>query len=278
MKPIWLVYERSNVERNRFFIDRWFDAARGRGVGISLVMDDEIRCGIRENKPFIAHRDSLPLPMAAVMRLNRPLLTAHFEHTGIPCFNNAHVARICNDKRLTHQAVSGLAPMMETVFMNEMEKDPPFPYPFVLKSAQGCGGRQVYLVSGHETFRAALEAIRPDGALAQIKCDTPGRDVRVYVLGNRIRKVMLRFSSVDFRSNIGQGGSFSPYELTADERKMVQDIMALFDFGLAGIDFIFHRGRLVFNEIEDAVGTRMLYANGIDIVSEYLDLILDRLG
>ena len=112
MKPVWLVYERSNVERNRFFIDRWFDAARGRGVGISLVMDDEIRFGIRENEPFIAHRDSLPLPMAAVMRLNRPLLTAHFEHAGIPCFNNAHVARICNDKRLTHQAVSGLAPIM----------------------------------------------------------------------------------------------------------------------------------------------------------------------
>ncbi len=278
MKTIWLVYERNNVERNRFFIDRWFDAARVRGIGISLVMEDEIRCGMREDKPIIVHRDGHPLPMAAVMRLNRPLMTAHFEHAGIPCFNNGRVARICNDKRLTHQAVSGLAPMMDTVFLTGQEEDPPFPYPFVLKSAQGCGGRQVYLVSGLESFRSALEAIRPDGALAQVMCDMPGKDVRVYVLGNRIRKVMLRFSSVDFRSNIGRGGSFSPYELTADERKMVQDIMALFDFGLAGIDFIFHRGRLVFNEIEDAVGTRMLYANGIDIVSEYLGLILDRLG
>lgn len=278
MKPIWLVYERSNVERNRFFIDRWFDAARERGVEIILVTEDEIRYGIKENMPCLVHRDGLCLPRAAVMRLNRPLLTVHFESTGIPCFNNGRVARICNDKRLTHQAVSGLVPMIDTVFLAGHEEVPPFSYPFVLKGAQGCGGRQVYLVSDGESFRSALEAIRPDGALAQPMCDTPGKDVRVYVLGNRIRKVMLRFSSGDFRSNIGRGGSFSPYELTADEQKMVQDVMALFDFSLAGIDFIFHQGRLVFNEIEDAVGTRMLYADGIDIVSEYLDLILARLN
>lgn len=57
----------------------------------------------------------------------------------------------------------------------------------------------------------------------------------------------------------------------------IHDIMEVFDFGLVGIDFIFHRGSLVFNEIEDAVGTRMLYTGGLDIVPDYLDFILSRL-
>lgn len=278
MKTIWLVYERNNIVRNQFFIDRWYDAAKQRGVGIKLVREDEIHYGIRENKLSLAHQEGIILPDAAVMRLNLPLMTAHLEKMGIPCFNNEKVARICNDKRLTHQAVSGIAPMMDTAFLHGHEENPPFPYPFIVKGAQGCGGRQVFLVQDQESFRLALETIQPDCALAQPVCDTPGKDVRAYVLGNRLRKVMMRFSSNDFRSNIGLGGDSIPYELAADELRMVHDIMSLFDFSLAGIDFIFHQGRLLFNEIEDAVGTRMLYANNIDIVSEYLDLILARLG
>ncbi|NLG58257.1 MAG: hypothetical protein GX540_07585, partial [Clostridiales bacterium] len=47
------------------------------------------------------------------------------------------------------------------------------------------------------------------------------------------------------------------------------------DAGLIGVDFLFHQGRLLFNEIEDAVGTRMLYALGEgDIVRDYLAHIL----
>jgi hypothetical protein len=45
------------------------------------------------------------------------------------------------------------------------------------------------------------------------------------------------------------------------------------------VDFLFHQGRLLFNEIEDAVGTRMLYALGErDIVRDYLAFILNKLG
>ena len=49
----------------------------------------------------------------------------------------------------------------------------------------------------------------------------------------------------------------------------------MFDFSLVGIDFVFHRGKMVFNEIEDVVGARMLYSKtDINIVSLYLDFIL----
>ena len=109
-------------------------------------------------------------------------------------------------------------------------------------------------------------------------CDTPGKDVRAYVMGGKIISMMQRMSRYDFRSNIGQGGTAQPYTLTDDETAMALRIASLFDIGLVGIDFIFHQGRLVFNEIEDAVGTRMLYALGEgDIVRDYLAFILRKL-
>jgi len=49
----------------------------------------------------------------------------------------------------------------------------------------------------------------------------------------------------------------------------------LFEFDMVGIDFILDdNGNLVFNEIEDVVGARMLYqCSDIDIVKEYLSYI-----
>lgn len=278
MKTLWLVYERDNVERNRFFIERWKEAAEQANAAVRLVFHEDLAYGLRGGELYLSHAGKLPLPDAAVMRLNQPLLSAHLEGMGVPVFNNSKVASICNDKRATHQLVSGLWPAMDTVFLRGDEEEPPLPYPLVIKAAHSCGGRAVYLVRNREEFARAAAAIKPDAALAQAFTDTPGRDVRVYVLGRDIIAVLMRRSDTDFRSNIGQGGTAAPYELKSQELDAVNKIISLFDFGLVGIDFILHKGELLFNEIEDAVGTRMLFANGhLDIVKRYLGHILNTL-
>lgn len=279
MKHIWLVYERDNVARNGFFIEQWQKAAAHQGVRVSLVLHEDLTYGMQDGKAYLTHQEHKELPDAAVMRLNMPLLSAHFERMGIPVFNNGKVARLVNDKRLTHQMMSGLMPCMDTVFLKGNERTSPLPYPVVLKAVHSCGGRQVHLINNDSEFQKALENTRPDEALVQACSDTPGRDVRVYVLGKDIIATMMRKSDEDFRSNIGQGGSAVPYEMNEDDLGKVRQIIDMFDFGLVGIDFIPHKGRLHFNEIEDAVGTRMLFANGHeDIVENYLKFILNKLA
>lgn len=278
MTTIWLVYEANNITRNQFFIDRWHQAANSRRVQIHLVTTSQLTWGIKDHQTWLAHTEGLTLPDACVMRLNHPLLSTHLESMGIPCYNNARIAHICNDKRLTHQLVAPLAPAMDTVFLQDETQPLPFPYPVVVKDALSCGGKGVWLAHNQKELQSALVNIPKGQALAQAMCDTPGKDVRAYVMGGKIISMMQRMSRYDFRSNIGQGGTAQPYTLTDDETAMALRIASLFDIGLVGIDFIFHQGRLVFNEIEDAVGTRMLYEQGkIDVVQMYLDLILSRL-
>ena len=65
------------------------------------------------------------------------------------------------------------------------------------------------------------------------------------------------------------------YQLTEEQEENINRITALFDFGLVGIDFIVaDDGTLLFNEIEDVVGARMLYqCTDINLVKKYLSFI-----
>ena len=108
--------------------------------------------------------------------------------------------------------------------------------------------------------------------------DTPGKDLRVYVTGNRITACMLRTSETDFRSNFCLGGQARVYTLSGEEEKMLKKIMSHLSIGHCGIDFLFHQDHLIFNELEDVVGSRMLYSyTDIDVVDDYIAYILSAL-
>lgn len=275
----WLIYDQGNIDRNRFFVDRWMAAADRRGVSLALVTAQEISWGVREGDDFLMLGLRDARPDFAVTRAPYPLLSAHLQRMGIPCFNNAKVADICNDKQKTHSLLSGELPMMPTAFLTPSAFVNPFPYPVVVKGAHGCGGRSVRLARNDREYREAVEMIAPDTLIVQPLCDEPGKDLRVYVMGNQIIAAMLRHQESDFRSNVGLGGGSAPVPVTDELRDYVSRVLKHFDTGLVGIDFIYHQGRLVFNEVEDAVGTRMLYMHTArDIADEYLALILSRVS
>ncbi|MGI6655049.1 MAG: ATP-grasp domain-containing protein [Christensenellales bacterium] len=273
----WLVYEPDNITRNQFFIDRWLQAADRRQVKLRVIHTCDVCMGVAAGRLFLYDQEGIT-PDFIVMRAQYQQLSEHAEAMGIPVYNNARVSGICNDKRRTHQLLAGLVPMMDTAFVLPDTQNSPFPYPVVVKASHACGGRQVYLVQDDASFRQALTALAPDSAVVQPLCDTPGKDVRVYLLGDTIVGTMLRYSEQDFRSNVGLGGGSRPYEMDDTLLRHVRAVQGLFNFGMVGVDFLFHQGQLVFNEIEDAVGTRMLYMHTqLDIASDYLDLILNRM-
>lgn len=110
--------------------------------------------------------------------------------------------------------------------------------------------------------------------IIQQASNEPGRDLRVYIVGNKITAAVLRTSDTDFRSNYCLGGTARLYTLSQKERELVQRAVSGLEIGMAGIDFIFHNGEPVFNEIEDTAGARALYAlSDYDIVNDYIQYI-----
>ena len=235
-----LIYTKEEAQRNGFAVKKFVE-----NLGVSLV--DESYQG---NADFV------------INRTNNYKVAECFEQKGIRVFNPSSLSRLANDKQRCYEfmADNGIEIM-------------PINYsgvPVVKKKIDGHGGTEVEMLTAAEDFQK--------GYVYQKPCDTLGKDLRVWVIGGEIITAILRESKTDFRSNFCLGGSAMPYTLSSDEKQLVKRIIALVKSDYIGIDFVFNNGRLVFNEIEDTVGARMVYdQTDIDILSLYCDYIKEEL-
>ncbi len=138
--------------------------------------------------------------------------------------------------------------------------------PFIKKPIDSHGGNGVVMCDNLSDY--------DDNFVCQKPASDLGRDLRVWVVGKKIITSIFRENKNDFRSNYCLGGTATPYELSSDERALTEKIISLVDGDYYGIDFVFHKSKIVFNELEDTVGARMVYdKTNIDILKHYCDHI-----
>ena len=286
----WILYTKEESIRNKNYIDFYRKSCDRRGMFIELVIV-ELLDGDERDLVVASQADAEKgaqyegqVCMAQLLKSCRPDFVVNrtrdyriakwLEQQGIPVFNNSLVAELGNDKakayRFMEQQGRRILPVIYHV------DEPPQDYPVVIKSCSGHGGTEVWMVRSLQEWQQwKRHEYRPDRQyIQQQPASEPGKDLRVYVVGNRIVAAVLRESDHDFRSNYSLGGRVSLYELSKEERQQAADVCAMFDIGMAGIDFLFHKGQLVFNELEDMVGARMLYAlSDFDIVDAYVAYI-----
>lgn len=275
----WILYNREDAKRNEGYIA--FHKVEGEKLGIQmeLLYIEEIEFGVQFDEWYVLYEGKeREKPDFAIVRMNYPLLSRQLELLDVPVFNSSFVAAICNDKAQTYQYVAKTGiQMVDSKFVHKkfllnqlhIEKRP-----FVVKSVSGHGGQQVFLVEEDMEIESIYEKL-DDHVVIQPLASKKRQDLRVYVVGNEIVGAVLRTGQNGFKSNFSLGGKAEWYVLEDDEKEIVGKIMDLFDFGLAGIDFIIgDNGALLFNEIEDVVGSRMLYScSDINIVARYLSYI-----
>ena len=245
----WLVYSPEGYALNRWFAGRLAACAEEEGAALRLLTVPD-----GEGLP------TEPLPDFVVMRTIRPDLSASLEARGVRVFNNAVTARVANDKWETFRLARWLGlPTLDTERFTWPER-PATGFPCVVKSLDGHGGTEVALVRDADGLAAMASRTGKRDFIAQPLCDEPGMDVRVYVLGGEPVAAVRRTSRTDFRSNFKLGGAVAAVEPDGFQRMAVKLLHGRLGFDFAGVDFIRHGGRWMLNEIEDVVGTRMLYA------------------
>ena len=267
-----LFYDEVGRKRNEWFIDRMISAARASGCELELVVTDNT------DTTEVLDRISGDTDLA-IVRTIHPSLSRALEERNIPTFNNARVAKIANDKWQTYLYAKGLGvPVMHTKSIQKDGYDESsLSYPRVIKSVDGHGGSEVFLVKNAIECNTILTLHGDKRFIEQELSSESGVDMRVYVLGSEVLAAVKRTSSSDFRSNFSLGGTAQLTSLGESEKQIVDLISRDLSSDLIGIDFIRHNGGWVLNEIEDVVGTRMLYSlTDLDAAEIYVKHVISR--
>lgn len=278
---LWLLYNEADIEKNQAYIQMHWKECKKRDIEMTLIVTQNLALIVANGKTeLLYNNEKMKLPDVAICRDRDSQITKQLEQAGVLVFNNFMVADICNDKGKTYQYLADKGiPMMDTCITTKENYQETLGYPVVVKSCNGHGGSEVFLVNDKGELEDAYKKIASCKIVVQKVASNKGKDLRVYVIGKEIVACILRQSDNDFRSNFSLGGHTSVYELNDQERNLVEQIIAQFDFGLVGIDFVYHNDQMVFNEIEDVVGARMLYKNtNINLVGKYLDYIMEKVS
>lgn len=242
MTPI-LVYTPEEAERNKFVCDKFKNE-----LNTVTVSPD-----YRGKADFVINRS------------NDYKIAEYYENQGIRVFNGSAFSKLANDKQACYDFMekNGIE-ILPTRYKQ---------VPFVKKPKNSHGGMGVVMCNSINEF--------DEDSVCQKPADILGRDLRVWVIDNEIITSILRVSETDFRSNYCLGGEAIPYKLSADETKLVKEIIRLvkpLGAYYYGIDFLFNKSGMIFNELEDTVGARMVYdKTDIDIIEKYIKFILTKM-
>jgi gamma-F420-2:alpha-L-glutamate ligase len=295
----WLVYFKENAEYNKQYINLYIEEGNKLGIHVRLILVEDLEFGVVNGTLFIKYKGNIPnRPDFVIFRAIYPLLNKHLELLGMKVFNNSFVSEICNDKAKTYQylAKTGIQMVDSSFYLNNQVRGclDQIKNTSVMKAVDGHGGSQVFLVepqnignyskvfTTHENdkWNEIIQGIHHSDIVLQPFTGNRHQDLRVYVIGKQIIAAVLRTAKEGFRSNFSLGGEISLYFLSDDEKRLIKKITDQFEFGLVGIDFIIgDTGELIFNEIEDVVGARMLFqCSDINIVRLYLEYIINTLN
>lgn len=285
----WLIYRLKDAQNNRGYIDFYYEEGKKLGINIRLILVEDLSFGVKDNGLFLEYEEKgIEMPDFVINRSRYPLLTKQLEDMGLRVFNNYKVADICNDKAKTYQYITRLGlPTIDSKFIKGRDLDRVLNNVHeatIIKGVSGHGGNQVYLYDPKKDDNGKrekiVEALSSRDLVIQPLIGSRGQDLRVYIIGKTIIAAILRTAKDGFKSNYSLGGHVRTYSLSQEEEQIINKVTSAFDFGLVGIDFLIDDdGRLIFNEIEDVVGARMLYqCTDINLVNIYLKYILDQIS
>ncbi len=251
----WLIYngtvysEKLNILNNMYIT-----SAKGRGIKLYKVKNNEIHTIIENNKTKIITKENLPKPDFILFLNKDTRLAFQFEKLGYKVFNSAKTIKDCDDKMTTFQILADNGVKMPKtisaplIFYGGYETSDYFidfiegelKYPIIIKEVFGSFGMEVFLVNNREELIKKREELLHKPHLYQEFVKTSkGRDVRINVVGNKVVASMLRVSNDDFRANVVLGASAEKFEAPKEFNELAVKASNLMGADFSGVDILF---------------------------------------
>lgn len=258
MSKLWILYSSyfDNIEDNS--AKRMLNEALGLGIESELYFFNYFE--IKENDLFYKDKIITEYPKVVFMRGHLVSLIEHFESKGVKCVNSSFTMINCRDKWLTHQIVfktNALQPKTDILGIHTFEEVVlKVGLPFIIKYRHGAQGNNIYLINNKDDFDSVtLEFDRFDYMIQEYINTSYGKDLRVYIIGDKVLGACMRVNEESFTSNLAQGGKSYHYELNEELNTLCLDIAKKLKGDIISVDFLFgENNKLYFCEANTNAG------------------------
>ncbi len=281
------------LSRNRHLYStrRLYEAALERGHKASVI--DYVRCymDITSHKPRVMYQDEpLPLYDAIIPRIGAThtfygtAVVRQFEMMGVFPANESQAITRSRDKLRSLQILSreGIGLPVTGMASSPSDIDGVIKLvggaPLVVKLIEGTQGVGVVLAETKKAAQSVIEAfrgLRADILVQQFIKEAGGKDVRCFIVGNKVIAAMERTGAPgDFRSNLHRGGTAEITKLTPDERRTAIRSAKALGLNVAGVDILrSDEGPLVM-EVNSSPGLEGIeYSTGIDVAGKIIEFL-----
>lgn len=218
-------------------------------LGTNLVLHPKDPQVWHEGDPVLRGDLDVVVPRIGTTVTEVGCMVVHqFECMGVPVVNSSQAILRARDKLHSLQILTRAGvdiprtAVIRTVDDLDEAIDQVGGIPCVLKLLKGTQGIGVMLAESREGLEAMLQAfwsLDHIVLLQEFVAESKGKDVRAFVVGDRVVGAMRREAKIgEFRSNIHRGGTGRPVRLGKGDERHVLDAARALGLQVAGVDFL----------------------------------------
>jgi ribosomal protein S6--L-glutamate ligase len=280
------------LSRNRklYSTRRLLEAARALGHHPTVL--DTLRCDLvlAQDKPQILYRGAEIRPEeihVVVPRIGASItgyglsVVNQFELMGVPVLAAAVPIAHSRDKLRALQVLARFGIDIPRTVMCRYRDEVPLALeqvgglPCIVKLIQGTQGVGVMIATSQDELTGMLDTLWQLGQeilLQELVAESRGKDVRAFVVGDRVVAAMRRTArSGEFRSNIHRGGVAEAVELGREFAEAAVKAVRALGLEVAGVDMLEARTGPKIMEVNSSPGFEGLEAaTGVDIAGAYI--------
>ena len=280
-------------EPRNYSTRRLKEAAVARGHSVRVLDTLRFAIGLEAQSPSLFYRGKrLPHFDAAIPRIGASItyfgtaVVRQFEQMGTFCANSALGISSSRDKLRSLQILSRYdigIPL--TTFARDRADVLPAIHrvggaPVVIKVLEGTQGVGVILADTLKVAEAIVETLqsaKQNVLIQKFVAESKGRDVRAFVVGDRVVAAMRRVAQgQEFRSNVHRGGRAEAIILDPAFEKTAIRAAQIIGLRIAGVDMLEAKDGPQVMEVNSSPGLEGIEgATGIDVAGAVVDYVAD---
>jgi len=267
-------------------------AARRRGHSVRVV--DHVQCdltilegrlGVRYQGEYLGRPDAVVPRIGSSVTSYGAAVVRQFELMGVFTAVGTDALLRSRDKRTALQYLAAnQLPVPDSIFTAMPENVESSlrvlgnQYPMVIKTLNSTQGMGVILGESQSAAQSVAEAfirLREEILLQRFVEESKGKDVRVFIVGDKVIASMERNAQDgEFRSNLHRGASSHKVRITSEEEEIALSAARLMGLQIAGVDILRSNAGPLILEVNASPGLEGIEGTtGVDIAGQIIKYV-----